>query len=399
MKKHGLARFLSIPLAFCIAALILPFSAFSVTGEDEVQLDPFEFGEKSAFLSCPPTWDSSTETVTWQGGWQIGTFRTDTSVFTPFSVMNEAGILSTAGTVWGAGGGLYVTNNQGQIAVSACLPENDLVNEIRYTAPYNGRAVLSYDRLECEREGATTADYIGFSFAIYLNGERLWPAAGEWFTYQSTTTYTADATLSALTAVQQNGLPLTVALAEGDVISFRTRQLNANTWMLHADPTVTYTLVEHTHDYGDPAPYNATQHVSTCSCGKQRFADHSFDSGSVTTPPTVTAEGVKTFTCAACGGTRTEPVARLLPTEGDVDGDGLVTNADALAFFRYLHDAEQAPLAVGEMADIDGSRNLSNADVLYLFRHLHDPARYPLLFPREAEEANELPIHSLLGMW
>lgn len=398
MKKHGFTRFLSIPLAFCIAALLLPFSAFSVTGEDEVQLDPLEFGEKSAFLSHLPQYESTGASVTWQGGWQVGTFRTAASTFTPFTVMNDDGILSTNGTVWGAGGGLYITNNQGQIALSACMPEDGLVNEIRYTAQHSGRAVLSYDQLDCKCEGATTADYIAFSFSVYLNGERLWPTDGEWFTYQSDATYTSNATLSALTAVQQNGLPLTVALDEGDVVSFRTRQANANTQMLHANPTVTYTLIEHTHTYGTPAPYNATQHVSTCSCGKQRFTNHTFDGGSVTTPPTVTAEGVTTYTCTLCGATTTSSIARLAPRAGDVDGDGKVTNADVLCLFRYLHDQTQYPLSVAEMADVDGDGSITNADALYLFRYLHDPVRYPLLFPRVTEEPNELPVHSLLGL-
>ncbi len=37
---------------------------------------------------------------------------------------------------------------------------------------------------------------------------------------------------------------------------------------------------------------------------------HSYDAGTVTTPATCTAEGVKTFTCSVCGDTKTEPVAK-----------------------------------------------------------------------------------------
>ena len=38
--------------------------------------------------------------------------------------------------------------------------------------------------------------------------------------------------------------------------------------------------------------------------------DHSWDAGSITTPATCSAEGVKTFTCTACGATRTEPLEK-----------------------------------------------------------------------------------------
>ncbi len=42
---------------------------------------------------------------------------------------------------------------------------------------------------------------------------------------------------------------------------------------------------------------------------------HSYDEGVVTTEPTCTTEGVKTFTCSTCGGTKTEAVAVIPHTE------------------------------------------------------------------------------------
>ena len=41
---------------------------------------------------------------------------------------------------------------------------------------------------------------------------------------------------------------------------------------------------------------------------------HKWDAGKVTTQPTETAEGVKTFTCTVCGQTRTESIPKLNPT-------------------------------------------------------------------------------------
>ena len=56
---------------------------------------------------------------------------------------------------------------------------------------------------------------------------------------------------------------------------------------------------------------------------------HSWDQGVVTTPPTTTAEGVKTYTCTACGATRTETIPKLTPA---ADPElGTVTTLDGKA--------------------------------------------------------------------
>ena len=64
--------------------------------------------------------------------------------------------------------------------------------------------------------------------------------------------------------------------------------------------------------------------VVYCSdCGEEvsreaktiKAAGHKWDEGKVTTEPTTTAEGVKTFTCTVCQATKTEPIDKL-PTSG-----------------------------------------------------------------------------------
>lgn len=55
------------------------------------------------------------------------------------------------------------------------------------------------------------------------------------------------------------------------------------------------------------------------------YCDHVYDAGVVTTAPTCTADGVKTFTCSLCGGSYTEVVAAL----GHDYDEGVVTTAPA----------------------------------------------------------------------
>ena len=63
------------------------------------------------------------------------------------------------------------------------------------------------------------------------------------------------------------------------------------------------------HTYSAWERYNEAQHKRACECGYVEYADHEWDNGTVTTPATHWAEGVKTFTCM-CGETRTETIAK-----------------------------------------------------------------------------------------
>ena len=69
--------------------------------------------------------------------------------------------------------------------------------------------------------------------------------------------------------------------------------------------------------------YDTVVYCSVCNAELSRKTTtvdalgHSYDSGVVTTDPTCTAEGVKTYTCATCGDTYTEAVSSLGHTEGE----------------------------------------------------------------------------------
>lgn len=56
----------------------------------------------------------------------------------------------------------------------------------------------------------------------------------------------------------------------------------------------------------------ADKHYKKClTCGEMiETADHTWNNGKITTEPTTTTEGVKTYTCTACGDTKTEVVPK-----------------------------------------------------------------------------------------
>ncbi len=70
----------------------------------------------------------------------------------------------------------------------------------------------------------------------------------------------------------------------------------------------------HTHSYGSAWEKDISGHWHECSCGSRKDeGTHTYDSGKVTKEPTVDEEGLKTYTCTACGATKTEAITKLPP--------------------------------------------------------------------------------------
>ncbi len=83
------------------------------------------------------------------------------------------------------------------------------------------------------------------------------------------------------------------------------------------------------HSFGVWVSVDQTNHKRTCSaCKAEVTAAHTWDSGVVTKEPTDTAEGVKTYTCSGCNGTRTEAIAAL--------GLAFIKKAEAAGLLTYL---------------------------------------------------------------
>ncbi len=70
------------------------------------------------------------------------------------------------------------------------------------------------------------------------------------------------------------------------------------------------------HTWSDWTKVDDTNHKRTCSCTATETAEHKWDDGKITTEPTETAEGVKTYTCSECKGTKTEAVPAI-PEENE----------------------------------------------------------------------------------
>ena len=62
------------------------------------------------------------------------------------------------------------------------------------------------------------------------------------------------------------------------------------------------------HSYGEWENAGDVGHKQSCSCGDTKTEPHAWDNGVVTTDPTHTENGTRTYTCTVCSATRTEVV-------------------------------------------------------------------------------------------
>ena len=87
----------------------------------------------------------------------------------------------------------------------------------------------------------------------------------------------------------------------------------------------------HDHVYSAWKKYSGAQHMRICTCGDVEYADHTWDDGQVTTEPTSSSQGVKTYTCTACGATKTETIPPTTIYSGTcgAEGDNLTWTFDS----------------------------------------------------------------------
>ncbi|MBR2990203.1 MAG: InlB B-repeat-containing protein, partial [Solobacterium sp.] len=76
---------------------------------------------------------------------------------------------------------------------------------------------------------------------------------------------------------------------------------------------------------------------------------HKWDAGKVTTEPTASAAGVKTYTCTVCNATKTEPIQKLTPAEAQKKAEGDPNDPKSVA------GAEKAMTAVKDNGEPKGS--------------------------------------------
>ncbi len=111
------------------------------------------------------------------------------------------------------------------------------------------------------------------------------------------------------------------------------------------------------HNYHATYQKSDTQHWKVCSdCDwEDTKADHIWDEGTVTTPPTGTSAGEKSVTCGICGKTATQAIPKLEQYTISFDADGgLPAPSSITVTFGDTIDASTLPVSAKEGFDLVG---------------------------------------------
>ncbi|MBR6916542.1 MAG: dockerin type I repeat-containing protein, partial [Clostridia bacterium] len=120
------------------------------------------------------------------------------------------------------------------------------------------------------------------------------------------------------------------------------------------------------HSFGEWTEADGENHVRVCEHNAEHTesAAHEWDDGVETTPPTYTEDGVKTYTCAVCGATRTEAIPHLVSTiVGDIDADGVISLKDISALKAYIAGILSTSEISYDNSDVDGDGVIGLKDI------------------------------------
>ena len=215
----------------------------------------------SKFADNLPTWDAKTESVQFHGGWTMGVWEKESMNFLPLAY-DSSGIFLTpvSGGPWGTtGGGIYYTSRTGLIVITGTVLEGEsagsYISTIQKTADYSGKAELDFDQLMIGRElsanVSSSENPVSGGMAIYVGGEKVWPADEDYFWFTSPDLYPAGYNINYdfRKVMIEDGswpFPLSLDVKMGDTIDIRTVQGNPDNWMFYYKPTVSFTEVSET---------------------------------------------------------------------------------------------------------------------------------------------------------
>ncbi len=114
--------------------------------------------------------------------------------------------------------------------------------------------------------------------------------------------YAADAEL---THIWDKGVEITPATCSTEGVSAYT--------CIICGESITQSTPMAAHSWNTWVKCSDTQHSRTCKNNAEhvQYGDHTWNSGVVTKNPSCTLEGVTTYTCSVCKGTKTEPIERI----------------------------------------------------------------------------------------
>lgn len=188
----------------------------------------------SAFMENTPT-DSGEGHLNFFGGWDVGYMPVDEFKFFPYTGMEGAGHwITVPGTLWAGIGGMGTTAREFRFLATAT---NNAA--YRYTMDKDATVAIALSRFFPPYPKARGDGSDNGLFAIFVNGEMIWPSAGG--NYRSDGDWYYINQHTSQSEINRSLSELSLSLSEGDVISFiAKRPYGAERSMFGAVPAVYY---------------------------------------------------------------------------------------------------------------------------------------------------------------
>ncbi len=126
-----------------------------------------------------------------------------------------------------------------------------------------------------------------------------------------TVTFVIDGKETKVTVIsgQSAIAPTDVKKAYNDLYHYEFKEWDKEFTNIISDLTVTALFETFEHNYTTHTDKDDTYHTDKCDCGYSKDVEHT-ETSKVTAKASCYADGVKTYTCSVCGGTRTETIAK-----------------------------------------------------------------------------------------
>ena len=161
----------------------------------------------------------------------------------------------------------------------------------------------------------------------------------------------------------------------------------------------------HEHSFATEWSKDATHHWHACT-GEECTdvadkAEHTWNAGEITTPATATADGIKTFTCTACGATKTEAV-QLVTTVTKDEWDAFMANVN-YTLVADLYDAEGVASETMTVMTTE-TATATITEGMSIYTALQDGVWYGIMgegdeyfgFPMEGEDVEDVSLGTYL---
>ncbi|MBQ8351278.1 MAG: hypothetical protein IJY20_04455 [Clostridia bacterium] len=244
-------------------------------GEDGITLNAVIL-EPSKFYDEKPYWDETAQEVVFPGDWSLGVWDKTTGEYLPVQYHNKPFITPVQGGPWNTtGGGMYDTERPGVIVSTGTLDyeggytgdkeEGNYITAIQYTAAYNGTVSLDFEQFIIKRElntsEASEPAPIQAGFAVYVDGEKVWPEGENEYYWFSSADVLAESEnggifdglsgqcdfLTEMTKAGTWPFPLQIEdVSLGSVIDIRAVRGNPYNWGFYLRPTATFTALDET---------------------------------------------------------------------------------------------------------------------------------------------------------